>query len=89
MISPPNGLTRTVGGSTVTLAWTAGIRATSYVLEIGSATGVTDILVTDLNSPATTFTASGVSAGTYFVRLRSKNVCGTSGISNEAVVIVR
>jgi Tol biopolymer transport system component len=84
----PSGLTRSVVGSTVMLNWTAGTGATSYILEVGSAASGTDIRVTDLSLPATTLTSTGVGAGTYFVRLRSTNLCGQSGLSNEAVVIV-
>ncbi len=84
----PTGLTRSVSGSTVTLAWTAAAGATSYVLEAGTAPGSANLATSDLGSAATTFTASGVAPGTYFVRVRSKNACGTSGPSNEASVIV-
>lgn len=85
---PPAGLTRSVTGSSVTLSWSAGSGATSYVLEGGSSAGASDLVLTDLQSPATTFISTGVSAGTYFVRLRSKNACGQSGPSNEVTVIV-
>ena len=37
---------------------------------------------------ATTFIQTGVPAGTYFIRVRSKNSCGQSGASSEAVAIV-
>lgn len=84
----PSGLTRSVAGSSVTLSWTAGADATSYILEAGSGTGRSDIAVIDLNSSATTFSTTGVPAGTYFLRLRSKNSCGQSAVSNEAVAIV-
>lgn len=85
----PNVLTTSVSGSTVTLAWTGGNGATSYILDVGSASGRSDTLVADLGSPATTLTATDVAAGTYFARVRSTNICGTSGPSNEASVIVR
>lgn len=85
----PGNLTASVSGLNVTLNWAAGAGATTYVLEAGSSPGRTDVLVTDLASAATTLSAGGVSPGSYFVRVRSKNACGTSGVSNEVLVIVR
>ncbi len=85
----PTGLTRSVTGSAVTLAWMASAGATSYVLEAGTTAGSANLATSDLGSAATTFTAFGVAPGTYFVRVRSKNACGTSGPSNEASVIIQ
>jgi predicted phage tail protein len=85
----PGNLIAVVAGSTVTLTWNGGTNASSYVLEAGTASGQTNVVVADLGSPSTTVTASGVAVGRYFVRLRSTNACGTSGPSNEAVVDVR
>jgi len=86
---PPTNLTASVAGSTVTLAWSVAVGATSYLLDVGSASGQSDILVTNLGSAATTLTATNVGARTYFVRLRAANACGTSSPSNEAVIVVR
>ena len=33
-------------------------------------------------------TASGVAAGTYFVRMRGRNRCGIGPASNEIVLVV-
>jgi hypothetical protein len=85
----PGSLATAVSGSTVTLTWTPGARATSYLLAVGSRPGGSDILQTDLGSAATSLTAVNVGANTYFVRVRSRNACGVSASSNEAVVIVR
>lgn len=85
----PSGLIGSVVGSTVTLNWTGGEAAASYILGVFSASVGEDILVTDLNSSATTLTATGVAAGTYVVRVQSTNACGTSVISNQVVVTVR
>ena len=42
----------------------------------------------DLGSNATAFGTSGVGRGTYFVRIRAKNTCGTGAASNEVVLVV-
>ena len=61
----------------------------SYVVEAGSAPGLTNLANFDTQSPATSYTATGVGAGTYFVRVRAKNACGASGgASNEVVIVV-
>jgi predicted phage tail protein len=86
----PTGLLSQVSGSTVTLSWTAAVGSpTSYVLEAGSRPGGADITQTDTGSPSTSLRAAGVSPGTYFVRVRARNACGTSGPSNEVTAIVR
>jgi predicted phage tail protein len=85
----PSSLVASIDGSTVTLMWAAGAGASSYRLQVGSSSGRTDLLDTDLASPATTLTAVNVAAGTYFVRVRSTNACTQSAASNEALVIIR
>lgn len=88
--APPAGLEFVVQGSTVTLNWQAPSGATaSYVLEAGSFPGGVNLVNADTLSRATSFTATDVGAGTYFVRIRAKDVCGaTSGASNEIVIAV-
>jgi hypothetical protein len=86
----PGGLATTVTGQTVALVGgAAGGGPTSYVLEAGSAPGSTNLVNSDLGGSATSMTATGVGGGRYFVRVRARNACGTSGPSNEATVIVR
>jgi predicted phage tail protein len=81
-------ITRQNGG-TVTFGWNAATGGpTTYVLEAGNATGSANLANVNLGSPATTYTAGGVGAGTYYVRIRAKNACGTSGVSNEVTLIV-
>jgi Domain of unknown function (DUF3472) len=88
---PPTSLTTSVSGFTVTLNWAApagGGAPTSYVIEAGSATGAANLVVFDTGNTQTSFTTIGVGLGTYFVRVRARNAAGTSGPSNEVVVIV-
>ena len=87
----PGGLSAasTVGG-TVVLSWNAASGTpTSYIVEAGSTPGTSNLANSDLGSNATSYTATGVGRGTYFVRMRAKNSCGTGPVSNEAVVTVQ
>lgn len=85
----PFSLTALVTGNTVTLTWTAAFGdQTTYVIEAGSAPGLTDLANFPTGNLATTFTATNVPNGVYFVRVRSANAAGVSAPSNEATVIV-
>jgi hypothetical protein len=82
----PAALTGSVSGLSTMLSWTApaaGGPPTSYVLEAGTASGATNVMVFDTLSLNTTFTSLGIPNGTYFVRVRAKNAAGTSVPSNE------
>jgi hypothetical protein len=86
---PPSGLGATVVGSTVTLHWTPPAlvgTVTGYVLEVGSSPGFSDILTTT-TSAATVLTTSAP-PGVYYVRVRARSICGLTGPSNEAVLVV-
>lgn len=65
-----------VAGSAVSLTWQppAG-GADRYVLEAGTAFGLTDIGTFDVGA-STTFAATNVPPGTYFVRIRARNARG-------------
>jgi len=87
----PSGLTAAASGSTVTLTWLAPTGtdpATSYTIEAGSAPGAADLANFPTGNSATSFTASGVGAGTYYVRVRAINGSGSSAASNEAILVV-
>jgi len=87
----PSGLTATASGSSVSLAWNAPAdgRATAFVIEAGSSTGLANLANFSTGSAATTFSGSGVAGGTYYVRVRATNAAGTSAPSNEVTLIVR
>lgn len=87
----PANLVAVVNGSTVTLAWSpsTGATATSYVVEAGSSSGLANLANFDTGAAAATTQATGVGAGTYYVRVRGKNACGASVASSEVVVVVR
>jgi Tol biopolymer transport system component len=88
----PTGLVSAVSGSTVTLAWTApagGGTPTVYIIEAGSSPGLANLANFSTGNTATAFSASGVSAGSYFVRVRAANASGVGPASNEVLVIVQ
>jgi hypothetical protein len=86
----PSGFATSVSGSTVTLRWNAASgNPTTYVVEAGSAPGLSNLANSDLGSPATSYVASGVGRGTYYLRMRGRNTCGTGPASNEVLLVVQ
>jgi predicted phage tail protein len=85
----PTGLSAMVNGSAVTLDWSAGPGQTPdrYILEVGLTPAATNF-VFDTGSTATALSTSAP-AGTYYARIRARNSCGTSGVSNEVMVVVQ
>jgi hypothetical protein len=87
----PTGLTAAASGSTVTITWSApggGCAPTSYILQAGSAAGLSNLAVTNTGSVATTLVVTNVGAGTYFIRVLATNASGQSAPSNEVRLVV-
>jgi len=83
-------LTATVNGRSVDLQWTLPAHspaATGYVLEIGTAPGLSD-LGTMAVEPGLALSVPGAPPGTYVVRLRAMNAVGPGAVSNEVTVVV-
>lgn len=89
-LSAPVSLSSTVAGTTVTLTWTAPAGVVSgYVIEAGSSSGSANLASLSTGDAQTTFSTSGVPAGTYFVRVRALDAAQVPGAaSNEVVVVV-
>jgi hypothetical protein len=87
--SAPGTVSSTVDGTSVQLSWGPAPGVSTYVLEVGSTTGASNLATFDLGTAATTFATSGVAPGTYFVRVRGRNACGLGAPSNDTVVVVR
>jgi hypothetical protein len=80
-----------VSGATSVFQWSAptDFPTASYILQAGSASGLTDLAEIDTGNQLTSFTASPVPPGTYFVRVRARGFDGTVGpASNEVVLTV-
>jgi Fibronectin type III domain len=86
----PTNLTQRVGGSTVQLSWgvPAGSQPTSYVIEAGSAPGLSNITTFNTGNAATGLTVNNVPPGAYFVRVRGRDAAGSGPASNEVTVTV-
>ncbi len=83
---PMGPLRATVSGRRVSLDWGAANAASDYVIEVGSQSGLSDLLVTSLTG---TRILAFAPRGTYFVRLWPRNECGLGRASNEIVVPVQ
>jgi hypothetical protein len=87
----PSNLTATVNGSSVSLGWTASVlggAVTTYVIEAGSAPGLTDLANVATNSMATSVSFVDVPSGLYYVRVRARNEVGTGTPSPDVLVAV-
>ena len=83
----PVGLSATATASSASLEWDAAAGApTGYVIEAGSGPGLAN-LATLAIAPVTAF-STAAPAGTYHVRVRARNSCGTGPASNEVIVAV-
>jgi hypothetical protein len=77
-----------VSGGVVTLSWGASAgNATSYVIEAGTAAGLTNIGALPTGNLDTTWSVPAP-PGTYVVRVRAANAFGLSATTNEVTVVV-
>ncbi|MEZ5419232.1 MAG: fibronectin type III domain-containing protein [Vicinamibacterales bacterium] len=86
--APQNVLASSSGG-TVAITWSAPITGgapTSYVLEAGTAPGLANLATVPV--PGTSFTATGVPRGTYYIRVRGVNTIGTGPASADVQLVV-
>jgi Fibronectin type III domain len=90
----PQAFTGSVAGQTISLQWTAPAAsgcssAPSYILEVGSAPGLSDLATTPVGAVTTlSLPATGVPAGTYYFRVKAQNANGTSPASNEVAITI-
>ena len=84
----PTNVRATIAGQQVTIEW--GLPSTSdgptvFSIHVGSAPGLSNLLVVPVDYTQRSLTAVGPS-GTYYLRMRSHNGCGSSLSSNEIVL---
>lgn len=85
----PTSLTGSVTNRVLTLTWQApvtGGTASGYVIEAGTATGLSDIASVPTGSSASVWSYSGVPDGRYYLRVRAQNLIGVGPASNEIQV---
>ena len=90
-VDAPGNLTATASGTTVALAWTAPVSAgpiLAYVIEAGSSPGSANLANFSTGNTSTTFSATGVTAGSYYVRVRAMTATGVGPPSNEVLLVV-
>ena len=86
--SAPGPLSASVSAGVVTLSWGAAAgNATSYVIEAGTAAGLTNIGAIPTGNLDTTWSVPAP-AGTYVLRVRAANTFGLSAATNEVTVVV-
>ncbi|MGE0043234.1 MAG: fibronectin type III domain-containing protein [Vicinamibacterales bacterium] len=87
--APPTGLAAEVHGSTVTFYWVAPAGpVTGYILEAGSAPGLSDRAVAPTGFRGTSYVATAVPNGRYYVRVRAVSSDGPGEVSGEVLVLV-
>jgi len=73
-------------GPLVTLVWGSAAGAADYVIEVGSAPGLSNLLVRSLGSATSISTLAP--PGRYYARMRARNACGLGAASNEILVVL-
>ena len=83
----PTTFTTVITGSSVAVAWNVAAGTTSTVIDAGYSPGAT-ALSTPFAAPTAGVTVPGVPSGTYYLRARALNACGTSSPSVERTVVI-
>jgi hypothetical protein len=89
---PVTGLTAQVSGRNVLLQWTrpaSGPSPNGYVIEAGTAPGLSDLGQFPTGSASEFVIVAGVPPGTYYVRVRAANGSTLGAPSNEVIVLVQ
>jgi hypothetical protein len=82
----PANLRAAVAGRQVAVGWDTVARVDGYVLEVGTAPGLTDIGF--IPTAGAAYIVDGVVSGTYYVRVRAVRAGVRSEPSGEIVVVV-
>ena len=82
----PRGLTFQISARTVTLQWSDSPGAAAYVMEAGSASGLSNLYRASVDAISTLTVVAP--PGRYYVRVRARDDHGESEPSNEVIVDV-
>lgn len=79
--------TASVAGSTASFSWSVAAGTIRTEIDAGYSPGSIAVTV-PIAAPGTSVAFPGVPRGTYYVRARAVNACGTSGPSTERTIVV-
>jgi glucose/arabinose dehydrogenase len=87
----PTDVRATVAGGQVTVQW--GLPSTSdgptgFSVEVGSGPGLSNLLIVPIDNYTQRSLTGGGPSATYYIRMKSHNGCGSSGASNEIVLVL-
>ncbi len=88
---PPGTFSARTVGRTIVFTWTppvVGEPPTRYVLEAGSAPGLSNLAVLDTGGIASSFSVPNVPSGTYWVRVRAANAAGMGAPSQDVSIVM-
>lgn len=77
----PGNLAVSINGSMRVFTWNAVSNVQDYFIQIGNASGASDLVNT--NTTQTTYTWTGASPSTYYARVYARNSCGSGPNSTE------
>src|SRR5262245_30247560 len=83
-LGTPSPFNIAISGRFVVLTWTGVAGASDYLIEVGSSSGASDLLVTSLGN--VTSVSTFADPRLYFARIKARNACGVSAASNEVAV---
>jgi len=87
--APPVELEFTKINGVLTISWSRSFGAASYVLQAGTATGLSNAFNGNVGAqPQISFPLAGVPPGFYFLRVAAAGSCATSAVSSEVVLTV-
>lgn len=85
----PQGFVASANGLVASLSWTApatGGGVTDYLIEAGSHQGASNLATLPVGPTVTNYSVTGP-AGTYFVRVRARNGCGSTASQDEVITL--
>src|SRR5439155_24789458 len=66
----------------------SGDPPTTYIVEVGASPGTIDVANISTGSAATSFSATVGGTAVFYVRVRARNLSGTSPTSNEVIISI-
>jgi hypothetical protein len=77
----PGNVAATVSGNNVLFTWSAVNNVRDYELQVGTSPGDSSVMST--NTTQTNYAWNGAARGTFYLRVNSRNTCGSGQPSNS------